>query len=276
MMNIWTFWEPRDKMPAYLQLCMKTWEKFLPNAKINLLDYSNIENFIDVNEYDESLFSGQYRIDQIADALRALLLEKHGGIWLDVDTIILNRAAQKYFTADGMGGGQEALFFGRPKERGVHLAFIKVKPHSRIMKYWIECVKDRLEDGAPPPSKRFFRYLGNGIINPYVKATTDKFVKVLDRRPLMPELDLISNSSGTLELTDHKKAYQDFYFMQHHRLPSFRADMLMLHNSWAPGILKLMTYDELMHFDCTMTNVLFEVLGIDRSHIREFLVFTND
>ena len=131
-MNIWTFWEPRDKMPAYLQLCMRTWEKFLPNAKINLLDYSNIGNFIDVNEYDESLFSGQFRIDQIADALRALLLEKHGGIWLDVDTIILNRSAQKYFTADGMGGGSEAIFFGKPKERGVHLAFIKVKPHARI------------------------------------------------------------------------------------------------------------------------------------------------
>ena len=96
-MRIWTFWEPRDKMPAYLQLCMRTWQKFLPDAQITLLDYSNIREYVDIDEYDQSLYSGNFRLDQIADALRALLLEKHGGVWLDVDTIILKSSARKYF-----------------------------------------------------------------------------------------------------------------------------------------------------------------------------------
>ena len=141
------------------------------------------------------------------------------------------------------------------------------------MKYWIEGVKDRLADGAPPPSKRFFRYLGNGIINPYVKSTTDKFVKVLDRKIVMPELAFLPEHS---ELARNKEVYQDFYFLQHKHLPDIRTNMLMLHNSWTPQIVKLMSEDELMHFDCTLSNVLFEALEIDRSHIKSFLVFEKE
>ncbi len=98
-MRIWTFWEPREKMPAYLQLCMRTWKKFLPKAEITVVDYSNMRDFVDVDVYGKALFDNNFRIDQIADAIRALLLEKYGGVWLDVDTIILNSSANKYFVA---------------------------------------------------------------------------------------------------------------------------------------------------------------------------------
>ena len=36
--QIFTFWEPKDRMPEYLQLCIETWKKFLPDYKINILD----------------------------------------------------------------------------------------------------------------------------------------------------------------------------------------------------------------------------------------------
>jgi hypothetical protein len=32
--RIFTFGEPKENLPAYLKLCMKTWEKFLPDYEI--------------------------------------------------------------------------------------------------------------------------------------------------------------------------------------------------------------------------------------------------
>ena len=275
-MRIWTFWEPREKMPAYLQLCMRTWKKFLPKAEITVVDYSNMRDFVDVDVYGKALFDNNFRIDQIADAIRALLLEKYGGVWLDVDTIILNSSANKYFVArhtHTRGVDNDAVFFGHTIDRRAHLAFIKVQAHSKIMKYWIECVKDRLEFPMQSPPDKFFRYLGNGITNPYIKSRTDDEILLLDRRLVMPELESLPLDCKPRE---HKQSYQKFYFLQHKHLADLKFDMLMLHNSWAPDVVKVMNEIELKYFDCTLSNVLFEALGIDRSDIKEFLEFTAD
>lgn len=29
--RIFTFWEPNSTIPMYLELCMETWEKYLPS-----------------------------------------------------------------------------------------------------------------------------------------------------------------------------------------------------------------------------------------------------
>ena len=55
-MNIFTFWEPKDKMPAYIKLSMQTWEKFLPEYDINVIDYSNLNEYLGENYFDEILF----------------------------------------------------------------------------------------------------------------------------------------------------------------------------------------------------------------------------
>ena len=31
------FWEPRQKIPGYIQLCLNTWKKFLPEYEIIIL-----------------------------------------------------------------------------------------------------------------------------------------------------------------------------------------------------------------------------------------------
>ena len=139
------------------------------------------------------------------------------------------------------------------------------------MRYWIESVKDRLKFPMKSLPDKFFRYLGNGIVNPYVKAMSDDEIKILDRQLVMPELELIQDA---FELKKHSKAYQTFYFLEQRHLADIDFDMLLLHNSWAPEIIKLMDENELMHIDCTIANVLFEVLEVDRSHITEFLEIT--
>lgn len=259
LLKIWTFWEPPEKIPGYLRLCMRTWEKFLPDAEINLINYSNMRDYVDVDEYDPSLFSGRYRVDQIADALRALLLEKYGGIWLDFDTIILKDSAKKYFDMTTYNEGVEAVFFGNSATRGVHLAFINTVPHSKLMKYWIERAKDKIANFVAPRPGVFFAYLGNSIVDSYVKATTADEVVVLDRRLVMPELEPLP---VTFKLKQHKVVYQDFFWNQKKHLADIDFDMLMLHNSWATKTIKAKNEKDFLASDCTMANILREILEL--------------
>ena len=43
---IFTFWEPKEKMPAYLKLCMKTWKKYLPDYEIIQLNFDNLSEYL--------------------------------------------------------------------------------------------------------------------------------------------------------------------------------------------------------------------------------------
>ncbi len=87
--NIFTFWEPQENMPGYLQLCIETWKKFLPDYKINILNYRIISDYLDKDTYDFDKLK-QFSLPKQADAIRCALLNKFGGIWLDADTIILS------------------------------------------------------------------------------------------------------------------------------------------------------------------------------------------
>lgn len=69
---IWTFWEPRDKIPEYIKLCMETW-KFFPSYRVILLDYSNLNDFLLEDTYDKSLYENFSLLKQ-ADAIRAAII----------------------------------------------------------------------------------------------------------------------------------------------------------------------------------------------------------
>lgn len=78
-MRVFTFWEPASNIPAYVRLCMKTWARYLPTAEIVVLDYSNINKWIDLEEYGPKLKCGKFSLPQIADAIRAKVLANWGG-----------------------------------------------------------------------------------------------------------------------------------------------------------------------------------------------------
>ena len=54
--QIFTFWEPKSKMPAYVSLCIETWRKFLPEYEIVVLDYSNLEEYLGKHFYSSVLY----------------------------------------------------------------------------------------------------------------------------------------------------------------------------------------------------------------------------
>ena len=250
-MFVYTFWEPREKIPLYLQLCMQTWKKFLPDATIVVLDYKNIGEFLDVRELGLNLFSGRFTLPQIADAIRVALLAKHGGVWLDVDTIILSSDARKYFLPDKK---HRTIFFGDENRQTAHMAFINAPPNSMCMNFWREFIRERIWNLNLYASIGW-DFFGNDFINAYAKNFPDE-IKIFDRNLIMPETKLLSAD------VNDEKAYLKYYFLENHRAAEVNAEMILLHNSWTPEFFLELPTKELFCVDCTLTNILAEALEI--------------
>lgn len=93
--KIFTFLEFDEnvQMPAYIYLCLKTWQKYLKNDyKIVILNSKNIEKFISKSLLpDISKLKQRYPFPRFCDYIAALVLYENGGIFLDADTIITEK-----------------------------------------------------------------------------------------------------------------------------------------------------------------------------------------
>ena len=94
--NIYTFWEPKSVIPGFIKLCIRTWEKFLPEYKIIILDFETVSQYIGETLFAKIICTNLSVMVQ-TDAIRVAILNKYGGIWIDADTIILNDKIIKKF-----------------------------------------------------------------------------------------------------------------------------------------------------------------------------------
>ena len=84
---IYTFWEPREAIIPYLNLCRKTWELNSPDFDVITLDYSNLHQYIEKDVFNLTVLK-KLTLPMQKDAVMVAVLEKHGGLFLDLDTII--------------------------------------------------------------------------------------------------------------------------------------------------------------------------------------------
>ena len=88
MKRIFTYWVsmPGRDIPAYVQLCMQTWFEHIPDLELIVLNYENVNEWLD-NVIDFRRF---IRLPPPAqsDIISFILLAKHGGIFMDADTIV--------------------------------------------------------------------------------------------------------------------------------------------------------------------------------------------
>ena len=81
---IWIYWHSADNIPEVVKICIERIRFFCPDYKINILNESNVSDFIDLPEVPKDL-----PIAIVADLIRLMLLEKYGGVWMD-SSIFLN------------------------------------------------------------------------------------------------------------------------------------------------------------------------------------------
>jgi hypothetical protein len=113
---VWAYWEdgPRAPRAPYLDLCLETIERHAPPLELRVLSRDNVTTWlpdIDVERFG-ALPAPNYRSDYV----RSRVLQRYGGVWIDVDTIALAPLSQMLDELDGSGlvcfGKELHRFFG--------------------------------------------------------------------------------------------------------------------------------------------------------------------
>ena len=267
---IFSFWEPKSSIPAYLRLCMKTWEKFLPDYEIIILDYSNIDNWLGGNFYPKCLYS-DFSLPIQADAIRAAILNKFGGIWLDIDTIITSENIKNILNINS----QFVLI-------NKHVAFIKADKNSKILNKWLKGIQKSLKiyeiyknDKTPKLikfliNKRYHRkfnawnFLGNKILNKFLKTKKKNIFYKIDgfETKALPEINFAHEQKSNLTNSEN---YEIFYFKNNYSKYALDGNcgIILLHNSWTPQEFKNMSDDEFLSNENTLSEIFKNVLEIN-------------
>lgn len=265
--RIFTFWEPNSTIPMYLELCMETWKKYLPEYEIVILNYSNLFEWIERNTFDEILYT-DFSLPLQSDAIRCAVLKKYGGIWFDVDTIVTSNKINEILNINS----DFTLI-------GSHIAFIKATQNCPILDKWFEQISinianyksfkndyDNMSFVKRILNKKILKkyknwdYLGNSILNKlledntYQKTLIDKY----DSKAF-PEINWANINNKKLKLS---KAYRDFYFKNNYSKFALNDNcgIICLHNSWTPIEIKEMDKKEFLELENTLSEIFRKIL----------------
>ena len=172
-----------------------------------------------------------YTLPQIADYVRVHVLRDNGGYWLDADTIILGELPSENITGD-------------PITRTNSIGLLHTEKGSEMFREWADYQDTVLGQAGT------WDLFGNAFTDEYVRTHTEITIHPID--DYQPE----RRTDGA----SRYEKYRRFYFEKSYHLSDIRADLLMLHNSWTPSDYKWLTEDEVLKRDCTMSNILREVL----------------
>ena len=141
----------------YLQLCRQTWDRSLGGAEIVTLDLSNVEEHIGAGTLDLDALSRVSKPIQ-KDAAMVAVLHRHGGLFLDMDTLLAGDLTSmvRWLQRTGL------VSFGG------HLGAIAARPGTELLSRWLANVQAnlrRVASGEVDPTAVRWDYLGNAPLN---------------------------------------------------------------------------------------------------------------
>ena len=82
---IWVmWWQGEENAPPLVKACISSMRRNAGNARLVVITKDNYKDFMEIPEYIlEKHQKGWISFAQLSDIIRFLLLEKHGGLWLD-------------------------------------------------------------------------------------------------------------------------------------------------------------------------------------------------
>lgn len=291
--RIFCFWEPKGDMPAYLGLCMKTWERNLPGYELVVLDHSNLDRYLPRGTYDTNVLR-RLPLAVQKDAVMVAVLAKHGGVFMDVDNI----------ATDDLGPILQNLDTAEVVTFRLHLAFIAARPGAQLLTRWVAVIRERLarlEDGNPGAIP--WDFTGNG---PLAQVMTDMVgasrpgralrrllrpgrawpgwarrmwlrvggpISTRSRRLVFPWL-----YPGDLKMLSRRRygflaepglwgkpaeRYRRHWFAKGAGAAASnpRQRIIALHNSWTPEWYKALSERQVLEHDCRLSQTLRQVLS---------------
>lgn len=252
---IFSFWEPHQKIPDYIKLCIKTWKKNLPNYEIKIFDYESVKNSLGISLFT-SIISKKMTLPIQADAIRVALLNKFGGIWMDPDIIITNGEFIKEINK------HDLVMIGEDSIKFQNIGFIYASKNSSIINEWLKRIIKNVDLFKKNQKYLKWNYLGNGILDKIVNnitGKTDKNFFRLDSKKInaLPENNYFENFS-----LSHEEKYRNFYFRKGEPQIILKdtKGIILLHNSWTPIKYKKMSEKEFLEQDILLSKLLSHIL----------------
>lgn len=194
-----------------------------------------------------------------SDIISAAVLEKFGGLFLDLDCII----TKNIFNYFEELSSEKLIGFGYP-DKGIHLAVLySKKPNNIILKKWREAAQKKLNE---LPSAYAWDFFGNSIVNPLIQDEKFKdYFLIMDRT----ESGNILESKALLSSTwkNAKEYYENFYFNKYIKYSKNMIDLvdfgvISLHNSWSPKEIKSeKNINNFLNFNLPICTILKDVLS---------------
>lgn len=269
--TVFTFWEPRSAMPGYLRLCLETWRKFLPGWQIEVLDYERLPAFLPQDEI-QAVVCHDMKLFNQADAIRCALLRRHGGVWLDLDTVVLRPNV-----LDRFADGEVSVICSR--KGGVYGSFfVAAKPNSELMERWYGELVVRVGEFRSFHAslvKRLFRrkrwrqvrrwdFVLNAVLDQMVPDMSAMHVARYSEEDLHVHPEQAFGRGEAYRKS--REVYVDYWFSAPRGddadvLAWSTGGMALLHNSWTPPEFRRMDEASFLATGCRLAHVLKEVLG---------------
>lgn len=231
--NIFAFWESDSEMPAYLKLCIQTWHKNIPNCEIHIINYQNIDEYIE-GVYETDLLK-KIPLAMQSDVISAAVLEKFGGLFLDIDSIV----TADLFKIFNIISNDKLIAFGNER-KAIHIAVLYSKnPNNRILKEWRKGAQEKITNIIP--SKMNWDYFGNSIVEPFFTNPDYYDDCYIVERAISGNI-LEADTMKDYDATNLMK-YRFFYFNKIFNLKPeimnfIKSGVVSLHNSWTPKEIK--------------------------------------
>lgn len=267
MKRVFTFWEPKENVPGYVRLCMKTWASRLPGHETVVLDYDSLGDWL-TSEEQEAILCREMTLAMQSDCIRCAVLKKHGGVWMDADTVLVKPLDDRFSAADC------TIVARRQDGHLVHYAaYINApRPEAKFLCGWHSELVPRVAKAKRFRSSALTRFLHRGewklirrwnycvnaIIDPMADTADAKDYAWIDKDAIfaVPEEELMPSG------LDAVAAYRKYWFEpgEIDDVLSRCAGMIMLHNSFTPDCYRAMSEDEFIATDTRLARLLRHLL----------------
>jgi hypothetical protein len=244
---------------------METWVKSIPNLEIVIINHENLSNWIDDSQWvDSSVDIERFkRLDYMfqSDIASELILTKHGGIFMDADTII----TKDIFDDINKFDPDTLIAFGYPDSRGIHVAIlIALNPKNHYLSLISHEAVNKLNKLSFSEEALIWDYFSNSIFKNVDSIESNrKHLQILDRH----ETGNILESHYFVGLHPMEQ-YVRFYFKPHktnikETLKKVKFGAISLHNSFTPEGYKKLTREQVLEDKSFMLSKILKHILID-------------
>ncbi len=271
-------------MPAYLQLCMATWQVHGGIDEVCLITDANLHDWIPDGEVNLVALQ-DYPVAQRKDAIEVAILAHYGGLFFDIDTIC---CAPPVAIQQALADCEIALY-------GFHVAVVGARRGSKVARRWHELLQQTLalpREQLLSATGLSYTELGNYsfelLRNELATGkralpgeSPTKAVRLLRKwqryrmlkftgQHYIAQLD--PRKSGFIAEYDYRRQdklnarerYESFWFDRHLPLSAVTRHggaLVALHHSWTPPAYAAMGFAELANDQSLLSRYLASLLG---------------